>query len=194
MNFSDVTLQDWFYDYVRCLYCRGAISGYADGTFRPHNNTIRGQMTKIVVLALREPLYTPPTGHAPTFSDVPTTDAFYQYIETAAHYGVVTGYNDGTFRPYNNVTRGQLSKIVVNAAVEQLGWTLINPANDTFTDSPPDSPFYTYIETAYCHQIITGYNDGTFRWGVNATRAQISKIVCLAAENEGVCTSAQPAR
>jgi plastocyanin len=169
---------------VRHLYCEGVISGYADGTFRPYNNTTRGQMAKIVIIAFDYPIYIPPT---PTFTDVPPTDPFYQYIETAAFNNIVSGYSDGTYRPYNNVTRGQLSKIVVVAA----DWALENPPTPTFSDVPTTDPFYTYIETAYCHEIITGYADGTFRPGENATRAQISKIVSLAMQNAGQCGAAQ---
>jgi len=71
-------------------------------------------------------------------------------------------------------------------------WTLINPPNAHFSDVPYGSTFYQYIETAVCHQIIGGYNDGTFRPGEPATRGQISKIVCLAARNEGVCVPPVP--
>lgn len=188
MNFTDVQPTDWFYEYVRCLYCRGAISGYSDGTFRPNALTTRGQLCKIVVLAYNLPIYTPPT---PTFQDVPANHTFYQYIETAYHNGLLTGYNCGAgcleFRPGANVTRAQLSKIVVNAA----GWPIIDPAAPTFRDVPRGDTFYTFIETAYCHQIIAGYDCGTgcleFRASANATRAQIAKIVCLAVRNEGVC-------
>jgi hypothetical protein len=104
---------------------------------------------------------------------VPTIHTFYQHIETAAYEGLVSGYADGTFRPQNDVTRGQLSKIVVEAA----GWPLVNPPTPTFTDVPPGNPFYPYVETAYEHDIISGYADGTFRPGNPATRGQISKIV-----------------
>lgn len=180
MNFVDVQLSDWFHDYVHCLYCMGAISGYADHTFRPYNNTIRGQMTKIVVLAFNYPMHIPTTA---TFSDVPPTDTFYRYIETAAFYHVVTGYADGSFHPYANVTRGQLCKITVGAA----GWTLIDPPQPTFSDVPRGSAFYTYVETAYCHRIIDGYADGTFHDYNYATRAQISKIVCQATQNLATC-------
>jgi ribosomal protein L30/L7E len=175
MTFTDVFPTDYYYEAVRHLYCAGVISGYSDGTFRPYNPTTRGQLTKIVVLGFGLPLYTPPS---PTFTDVPTTHTFYQYIETAAHEGLVSGYSDGTFRPENNVTRGQLSKIVVEAA----GWPLLNPPTPTFSDVPPLSPFYQHIETAYSHSIISGYSDGTFRPGNPATRGQIAKIVHNALE------------
>lgn len=188
MNFIDVHPGDWFYEYVQCLYCRGAITGYADNTFRPNANTTRGQMTKIVVLAFNHALYTPPS---PTFQDVPASHTFYQYIETAVHDGIVSGYSCGTncleFRPGNLVTRAQLSKIVVLAA----GWGTVNPTTPTFSDVPQSHNFYTYIETAYCHQIISGYTCGSgcleFRPDNSATRGQIAKIVCLAVRNQGVC-------
>ncbi|MFL5735393.1 MAG: S-layer homology domain-containing protein, partial [Chloroflexia bacterium] len=142
----------------------------------------------IIVLAYGIPIYTPGT---PTFNDTPATDPFYQYVETAAHSNIVSGYNCGGpgepcpgvyFRPTNLVTRGQLSKIIVVAA----SWSLVNPTDATFNDVAPNSTFYTYIETAYCRGIISGYDCGGagepcpgkyFRPGNNATRGQISKIV-----------------
>src|SRR5207247_4761086 len=107
MTFPDVRTSDYFYEAVRYLYCRGVISGYADGTFKPYNNTTRGQLTKIVVLGFGMPIYTPPT---PTFNDVPRSQTFYQYIETAYHSNLVSGYTCGSpgepcpglyFRPGN---------------------------------------------------------------------------------------------
>jgi hypothetical protein len=170
INFSDVHPSDYFYTAVQYLYCRGIISGYSDGTFRPYNNTTRAQLCKIIVLAQGWSLLDPPN---PTFSDVPRTNVFYQYIETAVSHNIISGYSDGTFRPGNDVTRAQLSKIIVLAR----GWSLLNPPNPTFSDVAPGSPFYQYVETAYSHGIISGYSDGTFRPGNNATRGQISKIV-----------------
>ncbi|MFL5733817.1 MAG: S-layer homology domain-containing protein [Chloroflexia bacterium] len=182
-TFTDVHPTDYYYDPVTYLYCHGAISGYADNTFRPGNLTTRGQLTKIVTLAEGWPVYTPPS---PTFRDVPTTDTFYQYIETAYSHNIISGYSCGTgtncleFRPGNNVTRGQLTKIVVLAE----NWEITPPSTPTFRDVPLGDTFYGYIETAYSHNIISGYDCGTgcleFRPGNNATRGQISKIVYLA--------------
>src|SRR5205814_3257442 len=98
ITFSDVHPTDYFYEAVRYLACHGAISGYADGTFKPYNNTTRGQLTKIVILADMWPIN---TFGGPHFSDVPPTNPFYQYIETAYNRGIISGYADGTFRPFN---------------------------------------------------------------------------------------------
>jgi photosystem II stability/assembly factor-like uncharacterized protein len=181
ISFSDVHLDDYFYEPVRYLYCHGVISGYGDNTFRPGNLTTRGQLAKIAVLAIGWTIYTPSN---PTFRDVPATNPFYAHIETAYSHGIISGYACGPgcleFRPGNNVTRGQLCKIVVLAR----GWTPYAPPTPTFQDVPNTNPFYEQVETAYSHGIISGYSCGTgcleFRPGNNATRGQISKIVYLA--------------
>ncbi|HEX6605866.1 MAG TPA: S-layer homology domain-containing protein [Chloroflexia bacterium] len=194
-SFSDVNPADYFYTPVGYLACHGVISGYADGTFRPSNSTTRGQMVKIVVggFGLTAPPTTPPGGY--TFADVPPAHPFFSYIETAAALGIVSGYTcggpgeacDAFNRPYfrsgADVTRGQLSKIVVNAA----GWAVQTPPVATFTDVPPAHTFYSYIETAACHGVISGYADHTFRPGNNATRGQIAKIVYFALGSGASC-------
>ena len=206
IRFSDVTdPTTYYYQGVYYLACHGVISGYSDGTYRPFNNTTRGQMTKIVTLAFNIPLVTPPaTG---TFTDVLPDNVFYQLIETAAARGIVSGYTcgginsqtgtpepcDGARRPYfrpsNFVTRGQLTKIVVLGA----GFPLLNPPTPTFTDVVPSNVFYQSIETAVCHGAITGYDDHTFRPNNYAFRGQIAKIVYLAVTNPaGTCPAAMP--
>jgi hypothetical protein len=172
-GFSDVQPSDWFYGPVQWMVCGGLVSGYSDGTFRPGNNATRSQIAKIVVLAAGWPLQDP---QAPAFVDVPPGSAFYNYVETAFNHGIISGYDDGTFRPGNNVTRGQLCKIVVLAR----GWTLSTPSEPTFSDVPADSPFFSYVETAAYRAVVSGYGDGTFRPGNLATRAQLSKIVQVA--------------
>lgn len=197
MNFTDVHPGDWFYQYVQYLYCHGVISGYNTnppcdaGTpcFKPGNNTTRGQIAKIVVGAFGFPINV--TG-GPHFSDVPVGSPFYDFVETAYNLGIVNGYGDGTYRPDNNVSRGQIAKIVVNGAInaDPAHWTLLNPATSTFDDVQVGSTFFQYVETAAAHGLVVGYPCGTSPAGpchignkpyylpsADATRAQISKVV-----------------
>jgi hypothetical protein len=203
ITFTDVQTTDYFYEPVRYLYCHGVISGYGDNTFRPYNDTTRAQMVKIVILGFGYAIQTPAGGNY-TFHDVPPTAPFWDVIETAAAHNIVSGYgcgpggpgpcddhNRGYFLPNNPVTRGQLSKIDVIAA----GWPQINPTTATFTDVPRNSVFYTVIETAVCHGVLSGYADHTFHPFANATRGQISKIVYLSiTEAPGACAITPVAR
>jgi|GEM_PF-4838078 len=173
MSFSDVSPADYHYEAVRYLYCMGAINGYPDGTFRPNNNTTRGQVTKVIVIAKGWPLVTPP---APSFTDVSRDNPFFAYVETARVRNIIGGYSDGTFRPNADITRSQLTKVVALAE----GWTLDNPARPSFNDVAPGSAFYIYVETSVRRGVVSGYSDGTFRPGNSATRGQISKIIYTA--------------
>ncbi len=202
MSFEDVVPGNWYYDYVHYLYCHGVVNGYSTSPpcsapgvncFKPGNNTTRGQMAKIVVLAFDFPIN---TSGGPHFSDVRVGSTFYPYVETGFNLGIFSGYPDNTYRPDAYITRGQLSKIVVNAAIiaDPTNWTLLDPATNTFQDVAKGSTFYQFIETAVAHGVVEGYPCGTppagpcvapgnkpyFLPGDNATRAQISKIVYLA--------------
>lgn len=173
IRFSDVQPADYFYDAVHYLYCAGVISGYSDNTFRPYDNTSRGQLCKIVALAKGWPVECPQSGH---FSDVTPDNVFYCFIETAYSHGVISGYSDGTFHPEGDISRGQLCKIVVLAK----GWEINTSGGPHFSDVPATNNFYSFIETAYHHGIISGHSDGTFHPADSATRGQISKIVYTA--------------
>lgn len=183
-RFSDVAPEYWANGYIRWLYCHGIISGYSDGTFRPEAPTVRGQIAKMVVLAAGFDLVLPPG--APHFTDVPAESSYYLYVEVAWSHGILSGYADGTFRPFNEVTRAQLSKIIILAR----GVPLLNPSTPTFTDVPTTSWAYQYIETVYARAIVSGYDClwltppptpapacREFRPDNLATRAQLSKMI-----------------
>lgn len=111
IQFTDVPEGSTFYTYIRCLACRGILEGYPDSAFHPGNDVTRGQLAKIVSNAAG--WIGPVSGQ--TFSDVEPGSTFYEYVERAAANGAIGGYSDGTFRPGNNATRGQIAKIVSNS-------------------------------------------------------------------------------
>jgi hypothetical protein len=163
----------YFYAAVDWLTCRGIVSGYSDNTFRPGSTATRAQIVKMVVLGYGWPLNEP---EQPTFNDVGPHDWSYGYVEAGVLRGIVGGYGDGSFRPNNPVTRGQLCKILVIAGQ----WPLLAPVEARFSDVPPGSTFYAYVETAHARGIISGYRDGTFRPSEHATRGQLSKMLYVA--------------
>jgi hypothetical protein len=55
------------------------------------------------------------------------------------------------------------------------------PCTITFTDVDVNNPFYVFIRCLACRNIVSGYSDGTFRWGNPVTRGQLSKIIAGAA-------------
>ncbi len=198
ITFSDVPQTSPFYSYIRCLACRGIISGYNDGTFRLFSNVTRGQTAKIISNAAgyAEAI---PNGQQ-TFSDVPSTNPFWVWIERIAMRSIISGYNCGAapaglcdgqrrpyFLPYSDVTRGQIAKIVAGAA----GFGESIPSSQqTFSDVPNTNPFWMQVERVVMHGVISGYNCGAAPAGPcdpqrrpyflaynTATRGQTAKIV-----------------
>jgi hypothetical protein len=127
-----------------------------------------------------------------TFTDVPPGSTFYVYIRCLACLGIVNGYPDGTFHPNNNVTRGQLAKILANAA----GFS--DPqSTQMFQDVPPGSTFFVFIGRLASRGYIGGYPCGGpgepcvppdnlpyYRTNSNATRGQEARITaCIAGSN-----------
>ncbi|HMA34944.1 MAG TPA: S-layer homology domain-containing protein [Chloroflexia bacterium] len=192
--FSDVCPPDYFFPSVQYLVAHNVLSGYGDNTFRPYNDTARAQLVKIIVGAFAIPPYSPAN---PTFSDVPVDNPFYTYIEAAFHAGLISGYGDGTFHPYANVTRGQLAKILVTAA----GWPQITPGTPLYSDVPASSLWYSVVATATCRGVLSGYSCGGpgepcdgqgrpyFRPANDALRGQTAKVVYNAITTTGTCLS-----
>jgi len=89
------------------------------------------------------------------FTDVPQGSTFYEFIRCLACRSIINGYPDGTFRPNNNVTRGQLSKIVSNSAGFSEPHT-----EQSFQDIPTTQTFYIYIQRLASRGIISGYPCG----------------------------------
>jgi hypothetical protein len=195
LTFTDVPPGSTFYTFVKCLACRGIISGYSDGTFRPNNDITRGQISKIVSQSAG---FSEPAGTR-IYEDVPEASPFFTWIQRLSNRGLVGGYRCGLvpdepcvgpsnrpyFRPNAPATRGQLSKIVASAK----GITT-TPTGQTYQDVPSTHTFYIWIEQLSQLGAMGGYPCGTvptepcgagnkpyFRPANNVTRGQASKIV-----------------
>jgi hypothetical protein len=100
------------------------------------------------------------SSEAVQFPDVPKTNPFYEYIQKASALDIIHGYEDGYFKPYTPITRGQTAKILVRA---------FDPPNENFngfkvfTDVPKNHRFYEYINRAIKIGYFKGYPDGLMR-------------------------------
>jgi hypothetical protein len=193
VQFGDVAAGSPFYAYIQCLSCRRVASGYEDGNFHAASPISRGQIAKLVSTAAG---FSEDPGEQ-IYDDVPPGHTYYAYINRLTMRGIVAGYpcpqrpgsdcapeNAAIFRPYAAATRGQLSKIVSNAA----GFN--EPASGQFyADVPPDSRFYEWIARLTMRGVMSGYPCGTrdeepcddqsrpyFRPDAQVTRGQAAKI------------------
>jgi hypothetical protein len=108
------------------------------------------------------------------FKDIPNDKRF--WAETEISYliqqGMISGYSDGTFRPNDPITRGQVAGMMVQA----LKLDLKNRPNPEFKDVSEKSYYYSAIAAVADEGIIRGSN-GEFRPGDHVTRAQMAAIL-----------------
>jgi plastocyanin len=113
---------------------------------------------------------------AASFSDVSESHEFYKHIETLKADKIIHGYEDGTFRPDQPLTRGQLAKFIAKSL--QID---INTQCTNFDDIDPTNTFFTYITSLKCHGIISGFSDNTYRADENVNRGEATKFIISAA-------------
>ena len=114
---------------------------------------------------------------ATVFTDVSTGNKYYEAVNRLSELGIINGYEDGSFRPDNNVTRAEFSKIIVG---------MMNKATEA-KSTPPSSAFDDFNQVQWCipyvnyltaNGVIKGYADATFRPSNIITYAEAATIIC----------------
>mgnify|MGYP006295091285 CR=1 FL=1 len=97
--------------------------------------------------------------------------------------GVISGNDDGSFRPNQPLNRAEVAKIIVLGSGVDFNTT----GGPHFPDVQPGDWYYDYVETMYHYGWINGYPDGTFKPGNTINRAEIAKMMINAFEiNENI--------
>ncbi len=152
-----------FAEQVLVLAEAGIVAGYADGTFRPDVPVSRGEVSSVLArgFALQ------PTGTA-SFSDLEGS-VHARSVLALADARVVRGYDDGTFRPLADVTRGQLASMLARQ--------LTLPVNEQPCELGDATPAAcAAVRAGLAH----GFPDGTFRPGQAVTRGQLAALAARA--------------
>ena len=142
------------------------IKGYGNNVFGPNRTITRAEVAMIFArLSINQS-----TGGAPQFKDVKAGDWYKTAVDIMARQGVIKGYEDGTFRPNQPITRREFAAIAARYAGNLDTWK-------TFRDVPPTDWAYKLINRVAGAGWINGYEDGTFRPNNNITRAEVVAIV-----------------
>ena len=120
------------------------------------------------------------TASAASYTDVTNEDWYKGDVEFVTDYGLMSGFQDGSFRPHTAVTRAQIAK-VLNETVEQLNITqTISKPSASFTDVRADKWYTPHVETLASYGVINGIGDGTYRPDRTVTRSEFAVMLSKA--------------
>ena len=140
--FPDVEQERWSASEIECMAEQGVILGYPDGSFKPENNLTRAEFAALIY---RFAEIEPEESENPLI-DLMDTHWAYKEIKALCDEGLVQGYEDGSFRPENNITRAEvmtvINKLLGRCPSEEYVKSLdINP----FSDLDIDEWYYTTV-------------------------------------------------
>lgn len=105
-HYYDVAFNDWYNNAISTMTYAGIITGYEDGSFRPNDPITRAEFVTIVSRVV-----TAKSLQESSFVDVSDKDWFKPYVDNAVSLGIITGYEDGAFRPNEKITRAEVMAI-----------------------------------------------------------------------------------
>ena len=172
-HLSDVLVKAWYHDAVDYVVEHGIMTGTSATTFEPNTTLSRAMVAQI--------LY--------NLEGQPTADGKSSFTDASGHWaanaiawaqetGVVSGYENNTFRPNRAVTREELAQMLYNYA-QYKGITL--PALGDLSKFPDGDEVSDWAQTAMSWAnglgAINGYEDNTLRPGGNTTRAEAASMI-----------------
>lgn len=111
--FKDVKASDWYYDDINIGYTTGYFNGTSKTTAAPKNSVTREQAA---VLLARNLVLDDEPGASLDFTDSNNLSNYSRgLIRSAITEGIVSGYGDGSFKPKQSITRGQMAVLLVKA-------------------------------------------------------------------------------
>lgn len=175
-RFSDVQ-NHWARLFIEALTGRGILNGYPNGTFRPDNSVTRAEFAAIVAAVFTLPVkreYVP-------FVDVPANHWAANAIKKVYETGFLVGYPDGSFRPNERISRGDVLVALVNGLeiATKVKPDLVNALPQIYQDAAK-IPNYAknQVAIATSASLVASYpNIKILNPTIAATRADVTVIV-----------------
>ena len=111
-KFSDVDASAWYADGLAWCAGNGLLSGKSETKMAPFDNITRGEIVTMLWRVEGKPV----VDYFMQYSDVKGSEYYAEAVRWAAAEKVVSGYDDGTFKPAKNITREELAQIIYNYA------------------------------------------------------------------------------
>lgn len=168
LGFSD-TNGHWAEDAIAELSEKGIMTGTEIG-FLPNREITRAQFVTAVIRAIGRNT----ENSKAEFADVSKTSVYAPYIAAAYEAGIISGYEDGTFRPERPLSREEAAVVLSRAFGFLSGYNNARRYTDysSITEGAKSAVSY-----AVHKGILSGYPDGTMRPKGKVTRAESAVMI-----------------
>jgi hypothetical protein len=169
--FADVPSFGWAYEPVTMLHQMNIINGYENNEFKPERNITRAEFINMAANALG----LKPVPANLSFKDnnqIPDWTA--KSVQTAVHAGLIDGYEDGSLRPNQPISRTEIAAILAK------GFHLPATTNYSlpYTDRNAIPNWaVNYVRAAATKGLVDGYEDGSFAPNSPAKRSEVASIL-----------------
>ncbi|WP_042349247.1 C40 family peptidase [Bacillus massiliigorillae] len=170
--FPDIEKNHYAYEAINKLTSQGVISGFQDGTFRPNTNVTRGQAAAIINRVLK---HTAATNGS--FIDVSPNNTFAKDIAAIKELGIINGFQDGTFKPNDVMTRAQMAAIVKNTFKLKQQNIVSSSSDPIYSDVGPNNTFFDAITIMYEIDKTQGFKTDKYLPNQSASRADFSAAI-----------------
>jgi len=180
MNDKDTLENHWGYNAIRYALDNGLVDKFVDDSFRPDYNMSRGAFA-----AALGRLWVKNGGSLSSeydevfkFSDVSSSDKYYEYVQWASNAKIMTGYGDGRFGYYAALTREQMAICVVRY-LEYTGREISESTIDLTYKDASSIAGWALSGVRYCTEIglLKGTDTGNFRPKAYMTRVQAVTVI-----------------
>ena len=179
-KFVDLIPTSWYHEPIDYVLKRGIMDGMTDNMFGPEVTLTRA----MVVTMLYAMDGKPSISNLSPFNDVVATDWFVNPVVWAADNGVVSGYDDGSFRPTNPVTREELATMLRSYAQYRNKDTSASGDLSAFVDQSTVSGWAAEsVSWAVGHGIINGRSGNRIAPKGTATRAEAATMFTRLCQN-----------
>ncbi|CAK4867154.1 unnamed protein product [Aphanomyces euteiches] len=188
LEFRDVT-NHWAKNAVNDMGSRMVINGTENGMFSPDRDITRAEFAAIIVRGLG---LKPDKNGVIAFSDVKASDWYGSAIYTAYAFHLISGFEDGTFRPNDKITREQAMAIISKAMT-------ITNVNDKLSVQSIDATLRPYADAAEVSAwaqssiadslqagIVSGRSNTELAPKAYMTRAEVAAIVQRLLQKSGL--------
>ncbi len=109
-SFTDINKKDWFYKDISIAKHNKIITGQGDGNFLPHNKITREEIMLIIARTLNTDDQKSTIDNK--FIDIKTSYKYNKELNIAIGSGIITGYDDKTFKAKNNALRSEAAVMI----------------------------------------------------------------------------------